>query len=413
MGFFSNLFNLNPAIEQPPLNVGFYSNIEGQQKVLKENYLDWYKSNPFVFTAINERAKAVANAKFFIRTKDGELIENELTNKLNKPNTYQNKNEFIIQLMTFKGIWGTGYLYLNRLRPSEKVDNIEIVNIPTNQILFGDKLLSSASHDFLLDILKRNNLDNFDINYCSVDQSIKKPLDKNNLLPFFDTPIFTNPYYAESRLKSQRYIVSNIQAALESQNTFLSTPGGMGMIMPDTKDASGIGIALLPEEKDEVERLLQTEYGSLTGQKSIRMLNAPIKYQSTMVDVAKLKLSETLIQNALILFGAFGLPKELLTAMMQGSTFENQKQAYKNYIQTTAQIEVDSIASSLNLAYPSREGELIGSFEHMPLMQENKKEESTVNKTDAECLKVKKEVYDDWLLKGMITEEEYKNYFNL
>jgi hypothetical protein len=412
MGFFSNLFNLSPTVEQPPLNQPFYIKLDGKSKVLDENYFEWYKKNPFVFTAINERAKAVANCIFYIKDKDGNLIENDLTKKLNNPNSYLSRNEFVLQLMIFKGIWGTGYLYLNRLRPSEKVTNFDFLNIPTNQILFGDKTASALTYDFLMDELKRETENKIDIYYSALDGLQKKILEKENLLPFFDSTVFTNKYYSESRLRSQRYVVSNIQAALETENTFLSTPAGMGMLVPDSKDASG-SVALLDNEKEEVERQLQNEYGSLTGQRNIRLVNSPLKYIETMVDFQKLKLTESLQRNALILFGAYGLPKELLTAMMQGSTFENQKTAYRNFIQSTAQIEADSIANSIDLAYPSREGKLVADFNHLPILQENEKERAQVDKTNAEAQKIERETWDAWLTSGYVNQAQYKEHFKL
>jgi hypothetical protein len=318
-----------------------------------------------------------------------------------------------MQLMTYKGIWGTGYLYLNKLRASSQPNETDFLNLPTNQIQFNNDMALQANIDYIWRLLTFNQEDNLQIYYCSLDALEKKQLDKNNLLPFFDSPIFTNPYYSESRLKSQRYVVSNIQAALESQNTFLSTPGGMGMIMPDNKDALGIGQPLRDEEKEEVEKQIQQDYGSLTGQRNLRLINSPVKYQETMVDVSKLKITESLTQNALILFGAFGLPKELLTAMLQGSTFENQKTAYKNYIQTTAQTEADSIANSLNIAMPSPEGELVAKFDHMPIMQENEKERATVDKTNAEAQKIDRETWDLWLANGYVNVKQYKEHFNL
>jgi hypothetical protein len=151
----------------------------------------------------------------------------------------------------------------------------------------------------------------------------------------------------------------------------------------------------------------------LTGQRNLRLINSPIKYVETMVDVSKLKITESITQNALILFGAFGLPKELLTAMLSGSTFENQKTAYKNYIQSTAQTEADSIANSLNIAIPSSEGELVAKFDHLPIMQENEKERADVENKKATTMKVEKEIWDAWLLAGYVNEAQYKEHFKL
>lgn len=414
MGFWNSLFGQSGINEQPPTKQGVYAfgQILGKSKILDENYLSWYKTNPFVFTAINERAKAVANARFYIKTPDGEFIENDLTRKLNKPNQYLSRNEFLMQLMVYKGIWGTGYLYLNRLRPSETVDRFDLLNLPTDQVKFNDDFVYRAKIDYLYSLLTKSKQDQFTAWYVSLDNLNKKQLDKDNLLPFFDSPIFTNPYYSESKLKSQRYVVSNIQAALESQNTFLSTPGGMGMLIANGKDDISY-VPLTEEQKSEVEKQIQQDYGSLTGQKNMRLVNAPVNYIETMVDVSKLKITESLTQNALILFGAYGLPKELLTAMMSGSTFENQKTAYKNYIQSTAQTEVDSIANSLNIAIPSTDGDLVAKFDHLPIMQENEKERAEVDNKKAATMNTEKSIWDDWLARGFVNEAQYKEHFKL
>jgi len=414
MGFLQSLLGLNSTVEQPQGAAnGFVIDIGGESKVLAKNFLNWYKTNPIVYTAISERAKAISTCRFKIKTEDGDLINNELTEKLNKPNQYLARNEFLYQLMTYKGIWGTGYLYINRLRASSRIEDISLLNLPTNQISFSDKKYNNFKFDYLLKLLKFDKEDDLKIYYNALDITENKELNKDLLLPFFDTTIFTNPYFSESKLEALQYAVSNIQAALESQNTILSNPGGMGMLVPDTKDASGVAVSLRDEEKEKIEKQLQQDYGTKSNQRNIRVLNSPTKWIDTMVDASKLKYSETIISNALLIFGAYGLPKELLTAMTQGSTFENQKTAYKNYIQTTAQTEADSIANSLDVVFPSSEGNLIADFSHLPIMQEDEKERATRDKTNAETLKINKEIYDDWLNRGLISEQEYKDKLGL
>jgi hypothetical protein len=98
---------------------------------------------------------------------------------------------------------------------------------------------------------------------------------------------------------------------------------------------------------------------------------------------------------------------------MSGSTFENQKTAYRNFIQTTAQTEADSIANSLDIMFPSREGKLVASFAHMPIMQENEREKAQVKQTTAQAIRLEKDVWDDWLTRGIVTDEQYKENFNL
>jgi hypothetical protein len=174
------------------------------------------------------------------------------------------------------------------------------------------------------------------------------------------------------------------------------------MLVPDTKDDTGVLRPLNPEQKKELEKSLMDDYGSLSHQRNVRIVNSPVRYESTIQDVSKLKLSETLVQNGLILFGAFDLPREAFTAMLQGSTFENQKTAFRNFIQTAAQIEADSIANSLDVLFPSTEGKLVADFSHMPIMQENEKEKATTLQTNVNS-------YSKLFADGVLTIEEYRS----
>lgn len=417
MGFWSkfNFFGNNSSFEQPLQNrqLSYFQELKGSKKLQPENYLKWYKENPFVFTAINERAKGVAQAIFYVKNKDGELITNALTEKLNKPNQYQSRNEWLIQLATYQGIWGTGYLYLNRLRASEDFKKTPFLNLPTDKIYFGKNKQSIINwdYDYLLKELKFEEQD-IEIYYSNEVNNDYSLLNKENLLPFFDTTTTSNPYYSESKLKSMRWVVSNLQNALESQNTFLSTPGGIGIITAQGKDANG-SIPLTPEEIERLEKDIQNNHGSLNGQSNFRVTGLPVSFTSTMPKVGDLKLNETMIQMGLIIFGAYGLNKELMTAILDGSTFENQRESYKRFIQSTCQGIADSYANSLDMAFPSVEGKLIADFSHLPVMQEDESERATVDNKKAETFKKNYEIYTSMLDRGLINEQQLKEFLNI
>ena len=88
--------------------------------------------------------------------------------------------------------------------------------------------------------------------------------------------------------------------------------------------------------------------------------------------------------------------------MLEGSTFENQKEAYKRFLETEAQNTIDNRVNSLNtfLGYKG-DGRLIASFDHLPVFQEN--ENDKYNK-----IKSKVDVYDSLFEKGVIDINEYR-----
>jgi hypothetical protein len=402
IGRFFGYNRYTPEQTMHPNDAYFLEHLKGNTKILPYNPFQWYKENPFVFSAINERAKAVSNAKFYIETEEGELIENALTEKLNSPNQYQSKQDFLKQFTTYLSIWGTGYLYQNKLRPSKAVGEFDIINIETDKVDFT----ALKDIDFTINQLKFVKTEP-KIYYKGNNESVL--LNNNYLLPIFDSTTFTNPYYSESRLKALQLPVSNIMSALQSQNTFLSSPGGIGMVVKRAKE--GMNPVLTTEERDTMERDLQNSYGSLSHHKQFNIVGVDVDFISTMPDVKKLELNATLVQSALSIYGAFDLPKEILTALMTGSTFENQREAYKRMMQTSIQELADNIVNTLDVAIPSSEGKLIATFDHMPVMQEDEKMKAEVSKIESDTTKQNKEIYDDWLIRGYITEQQYKEIF--
>lgn len=406
MGIFDWFSIGKNKVEHPPKEFTYLQQLGLKSKVLPLNYLDWYKTNPFVFAAINERAKACSNAKFYELTPDGERLETPLTEKLNKPNDYQSKEDFLKQFITFLSIWGTGYIYINKLRPSTPLEKIEIINLPTNRVQFPD----IADIDMYYNILTFSKKEPKVI-YKTSEMAYKE-LDINNLLPIFDTVQYTNLYYSESRLRALQYAVSNTQAAFESQNTFLSNPGGMGMLVKRAKEMQNP--ILTEDERKELEKSMQNDYGTLTGQRNIQIAGVDVDYISLMADVKKLALNETMTNNGLIIFGSFDLPKELLTAIQQGSTFENQKEAYKRYLQSAGQDLISNIASTLDSAFLGEsENTLIASFDHLPIMQEDEKLKAEVGKIESETMRSNYDVYTSMFDRGLINEQELKQKLEL
>jgi hypothetical protein len=358
--------------------------------------LKWYKENPFVHAAIEERAKILAKAKFYFQKDNGELIENEYTTKLNKPNTYQSGQDFIKQFGVFLSIYGTGYFYQNKLLPNQSLDKFDLFNIPSSNLKFN------VPTDYILyKILGNENVD--EVYYQGVEKQHK--LDLNNLLPIFDTTTFSNPYYSESRLKALVDVVSNSKAILESTNTFMSNPGGIGIIS-SSGSVDGMAKRLSPAEKEEIEKQQALNYGSTRGKQPFQIYSSPVAYTSTMPKISDLKLNETLVNAGLTIFGAFGLPKEAFTALASGSTFENQREAYKGYIEMNASVDANNIASTLNEAWKPKGGKLIAKYDHLSIMQEDEKAKAETRKLNADTAIM-------LLDKGLITTEQAQNFIQL
>ena len=126
-------------------------------------------------------------------------------------------------------------------------------------------------------------------------------------------------------MKAILYPISNTQTAFEGKNTLLSNPSGIGILTSDASDANG-RIELTPEEHKDAEKDMNLRYGTKTGQTAIRLIRTPMKFQNTAPKFKDMMLDESVVNDGLLIFGGYGLPKELYVALAKGSTFENQSE---------------------------------------------------------------------------------------
>ena len=114
-----------------------------------------------------------------------------------------------------------------------------------------------------------------------------------------------------------------------------------------------------------------------------------------------MKLNDTLINAGLTIFGLFGLPKEAFSALASGSTFENQKEAYKAFIEGEVQNLVNDRTNSLNKYLGLTNGKIVGSFAHLAVMQEDEERKQRIKKGEVEILST-------LLSEGIISQAEYR-----
>lgn len=402
MAFWNNIFNRFGYYTAEDLHI-FDNNLQFKcdSNILEYNPYAWYLKNPIVFIAISERAKAVSSFKFYVEKEDGSKDFNHpILDKINNPNEYQSLKEFVFSLVVKMSIYGTGYLYNNKIAGirREKADNLVLSNENLIIKTSGDWVFSKIASRKIQPSAKYNN------------GKEEREIDLNNLFPLFDNSISDkNPLYAESRLKSLQYVVSNLQVNLESKNTLLSNPAGIGFFTSASKDASG-AIALLPHEREEAERELSRKNGTKLGQIPFRLLSSPLTYYRTSPKISEFDFSQNAIDDSLVVFNAFDLPKELFSALSEGATFENQREAYKRFMQSGGQHLADIIASAWAECYNYN---IKASCSHLPVMQEDEKLRAEVDEKIANTMKNEKEIWDDWLLRNLVTEQQYKEKFLL
>jgi hypothetical protein len=367
----------------------------------------FYKSNPAVFNAIDTKSKIAGNAKLYFQKNDGTILdEHPLLTLLKNPNPYQTGEDFIKAIVVTMSVYGTSHPYVVKSPGVNAYDKIKLT------VLDNEYLDIDIKKDYIYQMLVFENIEPKILYKDSKGKARDKVIEFEQLLPIFDTTILENPLQSESRLKALILPISNIQTALEAKNTILSSPTGIGTWTSDITDANG-RLQLTPQEHEEWEREMNQSNSARTGKNAVRLSRTPAKFTNTAPKFSDLQINENLRNDILIIYDAFNLPKEFLASLESGSTFENQTQAYKRYLQGAGQELIDNVVNTLNSYFNDPSGKLIAKYDHLPIMQEDESQRSIVLKTESETLSINKLVYDDLLLRDLISLDFYKEKMNI
>jgi hypothetical protein len=179
----------------------------------------------------------------------------------------------------------------------------------------------------------------------------------------------------------------------------LRTRGALG-ILSNTRDAAGIS-NIKPEEKE----LLQKEwanYGIRDGQSQIIITNAALNWQQISLPTKDLMLFEGVQNDVKMICDVMDYPYHLLPYASEGTTFNNVAESGKLVYQNTIIPEAKSIFEQINYLLGTEGDNLIinYTFDHLPFLQKNIKEEAEGNKAV-------NEVYETLWAQGLCTRNEW------
>ena len=187
-----------------------------------------------------------------------------------------------------------------------------------------------------------------------------------------------------SKVDALQLPLSNIIGALKSENVLIVERGAEG-ILSNESQADGGAIPLGKEERDRIEREMQRSYGIFDGQKRKIITNSSLKWQPMSFPMKDLMLLECIESDFQSICAAYGADRDLFPST-KGATFENKNNGLKATYQNTIQPQADDFINTLNNALGLfKEGlYLEASYDHVPVLQEDKQMEEQADKTEAE-----------------------------
>ena len=378
------------------LNGSIFYPISDSTNIFDLQLVRAFQEIPEVNAVLNRDADMFSNMRLSVVDEDGNELENDLSELLKNPNWFQAQKEFLRQTRLFHLVYGNEYMYT--LRGSSISPVRALFTLPPNLV----DVTYNQTTPFFLEQEKP------EIKYTFQVASGKAfPLTTEDIIHLNENRVKIGSLQEVDFLKGVTKLVSlsapinNIRAAYESRGVILRTRGALGILTNSGADGMGASTSIDPKEKDRLQDAF-SNYGTLAGQHQQIITSLNLQWQQMgQNEPVKLGLYQETRESFSKIIDAFGHRKEMYVTE-KGSTFNNQdiaeKNTYTGAIIPAANEWVFALNQSITKNLPYK---IIGTFDHLPIFQDDLKEHSQVVSTMTSALSTA-------LADGGITIEQYQ-----
>ncbi len=377
--------------------VGLLSSLNWGDNTEQQNLKDFMEV-PEVNAVINYRAWAQSLVELdclSITTNKPVANTDPLVKVFRNPNWFQTQKELWRQTELFRCIFGNEYLYF--LTPVGMPKSYKAMfTLPPQytKIIYPPKPIPF----FLLSEPQEG------LRYEYTWQGEQKKIDYNSILQLNDNNVDQKPenyLSGTSKLNPLKVNIRNIRASYEARNVILENRGAIGILSNNAKDGIGASMPMNPKEKERVQQEL-TKHGVMKGQYKYIMTNLNLKWTQITTDLDKLRVFKEVLEDFKMICVEYGTPYEIFAGT--DVTYENKEKAEKQFYQDTIIPTTIERVKAINdfFGLESKSWRLVGSFDHLPLFQEDLKERSEALNTLVSALNVA-------LMDGAINIDQYKD----
>jgi len=334
--------------------------------------------HPILTPALLFVSRVFSSSKFYIKDNNtGKIIRNHwLLSLLNRPNYYNSLHDLLLSTHFYKIVNGVAILYLKRGIGVEKPDSIYVLDY--SLITFPEEFKTEKTFNS-----DTKEIDNKKIIYDKDGENLSIKI--KDLIFIYDLPNGVknnkNIFSAVSRLDGLKQTLYNTKDSLIAKNIILKS-NGKEMISVE----SASKFPLKPDEKKDAEDLLNVKYGLSFNRKRGLVTSAQLNWKSMHIALRDLGLDESIKVDGNLIYTALHIPKDILSLEAKKTTYNNFKESMVSYIQNEAQSALNDFTSSLTITLLDNNLELVGSYDHLPIMQYINKEKYAGIKAIGEAL---------------------------
>lgn len=352
----------------------------------QSNFIELFHCLPEIFAPVHEIASRVASARWELRKEWNDEADYKDTN-FNKlftsPNPFMSMQQHVYWSVCYYLL--TGRVFWHAFTPSllEKKKYANIVSWFTlpSQYLWANQKKT--------DIYTCNNLSDYITNYRLHDLvtgNTQRTFETDEVMPLVSMSLKSGYDFNKnnSPLLGADKAIKNLIPVYETRGTIFIKRGAMGFIVSRKTDDSG-SVALTKTETDALQTDYHNTYGTTGGKHNIGITGQPIDFISIGMTIKEMQPFEETLADAVAIYSTLRVPRHLVPAKDQG-TFSNVDISMKGFYSDVIQPLADMFAEiwTIGMGFPEYRKYIKASFQHIDILQENKKEKAEVDKVVTE-----------------------------
>jgi hypothetical protein len=309
-----------------------------------------------------------------IERRDGQ--EDAFIRMLKNPNRFQTMRQWL-WTYRFWIMYGNAYLKPNTAIAGNS--RAQLYWLDSSKIDWDEAALENLD-ELVLSNATQSRIERVEVRYEYQNGKSEK-FRLGELLPFHDLTNNTGNWYrGESRVDALKKILQNNESTLDAKNINLEFVRKFlvsGNYDP-TKNLTSFA-TMQDVEQDDIENKLR-------GKKSVLPIKSQVTIERFVENLADLKLDEAYTSDLLIIADMYGIPKELISVLLEGSTYENQEKALSRHISYSEMPKAQDLIEGLCRHFGLNPDDYHMTWDYLSFMNHDNYKLSQVNERNARTL---------------------------
>lgn len=332
-------------------------------------------TNPAVLKVFKLQCDTFSLGKFYVYDEDKEVKNDPLLRTLSSPQPFQQTSQWLWDFMFWKMI-GNAYLYVDSDSPTS--DTNKLYWLEASKITWPDTLIKYKDKIVLSDKALQE-INDAVLTYTYDDGSTFR-FKWSRVTHVSDLTNGTGNWFkGRSTIDTLYEIISNSRASVRSKNINVRYTGKY-MVAGKT-DVDNINEMPLGEpEKRDIER-------QANGTKAVTAVKSMIDIKRFIerADVIK-QLDDSYLSDYFKIGTLWGIPRDVLEASLEGSTYENQEKSTGRQVEYTLIPAGEALCNPLSKRFGYTTKKLVISWDHLGFMQVFEKDRAETAKIKSETL---------------------------